>query len=200
MKRSIHADQRCEIATLHDQGAALTTFAGADLRQDLAVARSADEAEGLQETAVTAQKRSESTNHVGISFTAASGAEMLARGVNMNADLTKLVPGFAYSETPSGRAGVRPTRRRLPQTGARRQPGRYGLYRRGLASLFGDDLRNQFRHGAGRGSERAAGNALRSELGRWRHQRSQLLAPLPSRAQHIAAIRQNVHKCSGEVK
>ncbi|HJP69854.1 MAG TPA: TonB-dependent receptor plug domain-containing protein, partial [Sphingomicrobium sp.] len=48
---------------------------------------------------VTAQKRAESINDVGMSITAASGESLLQRGVTDSSQLTKVVPGFNYNET-----------------------------------------------------------------------------------------------------
>lgn len=54
------------------------------------------------EIVVTAQKREQSINSVGMSITAASGDTLLARGVTGPADLTRVVPGFTF--TASGYA------------------------------------------------------------------------------------------------
>lgn len=51
---------------------------------------------------VTAQRRSESASDVGMSIVAASGDEMLEKGVMEPADLVKIVPGLTYTETPYG--------------------------------------------------------------------------------------------------
>ena len=57
---------------------------------------------GAGEIVVTAQKRSESINKVGISVTAVTGDQLQARGLTSAADLVKAVPGFNY--TPSAYA------------------------------------------------------------------------------------------------
>lgn len=54
------------------------------------------------EIVVTAQKREQSINSVGISITAASGDDLIARGVTTPADLARVVPGFTF--TASGYA------------------------------------------------------------------------------------------------
>lgn len=54
----------------------------------------------LGEIVVTAQKRSESINSVGMSITAATGVQLTELGITTTAQLTKLVPGFTYTETP----------------------------------------------------------------------------------------------------
>ena len=51
------------------------------------------------EIVVTAQKRQQSINDVGMSITAASGEQLAARGVADTSQLTKVVPGFNYNET-----------------------------------------------------------------------------------------------------
>ena len=48
---------------------------------------------------VTAQKRAQSINSVGISITAADGEELKSRGVAEARDLVKIVPGFTYTES-----------------------------------------------------------------------------------------------------
>lgn len=57
---------------------------------------------GLDVVVVTAQRRAENLNDVGISLVAASGEELRQRGVADLADLTKIVPGLTYTETPYG--------------------------------------------------------------------------------------------------
>ena len=51
------------------------------------------------EIVVTAQKRAESINDVGMSITAASGEELLKRGVTDTSQLVKVVPGFNFNQT-----------------------------------------------------------------------------------------------------
>ncbi len=53
----------------------------------------------LGEIVVTAQKREQSINKVGMTITAATGAVLAARGVTNVADLEKIVPGFKASES-----------------------------------------------------------------------------------------------------
>ena len=57
---------------------------------------------GIGDIVVTAQRRSEKLNDVGISVVAASGDSLLAKGVASTADLTKIVPGLTATETPYG--------------------------------------------------------------------------------------------------
>lgn len=51
---------------------------------------------------VTAQKRAESINTVGMSIDAVSGDELFDKGIIDTADLAKLVPGFTFNETVYG--------------------------------------------------------------------------------------------------
>nr|WP_087573081.1 TonB-dependent receptor [Sphingomonas sp. CDS-1] len=60
------------------------------------------ESAGIGDIVVTAQRRSEKLNDVGISVVAASGDALLAKGVSSTADLAKLVPGLTATETPYG--------------------------------------------------------------------------------------------------
>lgn len=62
-------------------------------------AEDAQDARGVQDIVVTAQKRSESVNDVPMSITAIGGDDLIRQGVNSAADLVKVVPGFNY--TPS---------------------------------------------------------------------------------------------------
>lgn len=58
-----------------------------------------DEPAGIADIVVTAQKRSQSINSVGISVVAATGSELLSRGITNVADLAKIVPGFTFTPT-----------------------------------------------------------------------------------------------------
>lgn len=57
---------------------------------------------GIEDIVVTAQKRAQSINNVGMSIAAISGDALIERGVSTAADLVKTVPGFAYAETALG--------------------------------------------------------------------------------------------------
>ena len=57
---------------------------------------------GPDEIIVTAQKRAQSANDVGLSITAVSGESLAARGVNDPTQLSKVVAGFVYNETATG--------------------------------------------------------------------------------------------------
>ena len=56
----------------------------------------------LDEIIVTAEKRSESINDVGMSITAATGLQLQKLGVTDVADFTKVVPGFTYENSVYG--------------------------------------------------------------------------------------------------
>lgn len=57
---------------------------------------------GIEEVVVTAQKRSESANEVGMSITALGGERLSEMGVTNPQDLTKVIPGFVAFEAPRG--------------------------------------------------------------------------------------------------
>lgn len=60
------------------------------------------DAANVTEIVVTAQKREQSVNKVGMSITAASGDELVQRGVSDARDLVKVVSGFTYTESNQG--------------------------------------------------------------------------------------------------
>src|SRR4029453_14123084 len=72
----------------------LATFAGRAAAQ-----QEVDRGATLEEIVVTAQKREQSINDVGMSITAVSGESLQARGIDSAADLVQVVPGFSYSQT-----------------------------------------------------------------------------------------------------
>ena len=69
-------------------------------QSSLSTAATAGEDAG--EIIVTAQKRSQSINDVGLSITAASGDELVSRGVSDTSQLAKIVPGFSFNQTAQG--------------------------------------------------------------------------------------------------
>lgn len=77
---------------------------GAAFAQDTAPteANVADNDGDLGEIVVTAQKRNESVNRVGMSITAASGEALTKAGVTDVSQLTKVVPGFNFNSTGYG--------------------------------------------------------------------------------------------------
>src|SRR5258708_5530358 len=56
----------------------------------------------LQELVVTAQKREQNLNDVGMSVQAASGDKLIQLGIYDTADLQKIVPGFQATPTYYG--------------------------------------------------------------------------------------------------
>lgn len=76
------------------------TAAPVDAANAEAVAAEPAMATGPDEIVVTAQKRSESANKVGMSIAAFSGDALINRGVGSPADLVKIVPGFSFAKTP----------------------------------------------------------------------------------------------------
>lgn len=84
-------------------GAASWTLAASQVEaQEGAQAESGAANSGLAEIIVTAERRSENLNDVGLSIVAATGDELQSRGVASTADLVKIVPGLTYTETPYG--------------------------------------------------------------------------------------------------
>jgi len=65
----------------------------------LPVLASAEEATVIQEIVVTAQKRAESAQDIGISITAFSGAQLADKGVSTAEDLAMFTPGLMVNET-----------------------------------------------------------------------------------------------------
>src|SRR5690554_5417823 len=57
---------------------------------------------GAGEIIVTAQKREQSLNDVGLSITAATGDELTALGINDTGDLAKITPGFTFTKSQDG--------------------------------------------------------------------------------------------------
>src|ERR1700733_7977114 len=56
----------------------------------------------LQEIIVTAQKRSQKINDVGMAITAATGAELVQRNVTSVAGLTRIEPSLQVSQSNNG--------------------------------------------------------------------------------------------------
>jgi outer membrane receptor protein involved in Fe transport len=57
---------------------------------------------GIEEIVVTAQKRSESINKVGMSITAVTGEALVQKSISSASDLVRVVPGFTYTDAPRG--------------------------------------------------------------------------------------------------
>jgi outer membrane receptor protein involved in Fe transport len=56
----------------------------------------------LEEIVVTAQKRSENIQSVGMAITAKTGEQLVEKGVTILADLTQVLPSLQFSQTQSG--------------------------------------------------------------------------------------------------
>ncbi|MFA7585152.1 MAG: TonB-dependent receptor [Novosphingobium sp.] len=67
-----------------------------------ALGQSADGGSGTGEIIVTAQKREQSVNDVGLSITAATGSELDAMGIADTGDLAKITPGFTFTKSQDG--------------------------------------------------------------------------------------------------
>lgn len=65
----------------------------------VAMAQGATTSNGSNEIIVTAQKREQSINDVGLTIQAATADTLKQRGIESVADLGKLVPGFTYTES-----------------------------------------------------------------------------------------------------
>ncbi|HOA49226.1 MAG TPA: TonB-dependent receptor [Novosphingobium sp.] len=70
-----------------------------------APADEAADAGGINDIIVTAQKREQNINKVGMAITAQSGDELLSKGIVSVADLAKVVPGFTF-EGAAGNAPI----------------------------------------------------------------------------------------------
>lgn len=60
---------------------------------------SESQASVLDEVVVTANRREQAVNNVGLTIQAASGEELTQRGISSVADLAKLVPGFTFTQS-----------------------------------------------------------------------------------------------------
>ena len=89
------------LALSGQQAFAQATESEAAQSADMA-AEARDTERSLGVVTVTAQRRAESASDVGMSIVAASGDQMLEKGVMEPADLVKIVPGLTYTETPYG--------------------------------------------------------------------------------------------------
>jgi len=55
---------------------------------------------GIEEVIVTAQRRSQTINEIGMTISAFSGEDLKSRGVSGTEDLAKFIPGFTYQPSP----------------------------------------------------------------------------------------------------
>jgi len=82
--------------------AALTAIAGVTVAEAQTVTAPADGSNILKEVVVTAEKRRESINKVGMSITAVTRDALQQRVITDPAELTTVVPGLSYEEAPRG--------------------------------------------------------------------------------------------------
>lgn len=57
---------------------------------------------GVADIIVTAQKRAQNLNDVGLSITAASAEQLVSAGVQSAGDLAKITPGFTFTKSQDG--------------------------------------------------------------------------------------------------
>jgi len=76
--------------------ASLCLLSGGASAQTAPAPQTPANADTTPEIVVTAQKRSESINRVGMAITAETGDQLLQQGIRSTADLAKVVPGFTY--------------------------------------------------------------------------------------------------------
>lgn len=70
--------------------------------QSSSSAAHATDANGIGDIVVTANKRSQSVNNVGLSITAATGEELARVGVRDTGDLVKITPGLTFTKSQDG--------------------------------------------------------------------------------------------------
>ena len=75
-----------------------------DCSESFAQQSGSDDGAAIQEIVVTAQKRAQSINDVGMSITAATGDQLKMLGITDTSQLAKLVPGFTFTQTGYGTA------------------------------------------------------------------------------------------------
>lgn len=80
-------------------GCAVVAIAAFDTGTALAQSATEDDQATTGEIIVTANKREQSVNNVGLTITAATGEALENRGVEGPADLAKLVPGFTFTQS-----------------------------------------------------------------------------------------------------
>ncbi|MFT3965827.1 MAG: TonB-dependent receptor [Sphingobium sp.] len=86
-------------ASLAALAVSIAGSAEAQVAQPTPQQASAQSDASAEEIIVTANKREQSLNRVGLTIQAASGAELSQRGITGVADLTKLVPGFTFTQS-----------------------------------------------------------------------------------------------------
>ncbi|SCW34034.1 Outer membrane receptor proteins, mostly Fe transport [Sphingobium faniae] len=77
-------------------------FAAPLLAQDAPQPQAAEPQGGVADIVVTAQKRAQNLNDVGLSITAATGDQLQSLGVASAGDLAKITPGFTFTKSQDG--------------------------------------------------------------------------------------------------
>lgn len=70
--------------------------------QDVPEQAAEEQSGGINDIIVTAQKRAQNLNDVGLSITAASGDQLQSLGVQSAGDLAKITPGFTFTKSQDG--------------------------------------------------------------------------------------------------
>lgn len=86
---------------------------------------------------VTANKREQNLNKVGLTITAISGDALAERKITSLGDIAAVVPGLAFAPSNTGTPNPYAARRRLQRKFAGRLSGRLGLHRPDPARLPG---------------------------------------------------------------
>lgn len=111
----------------HRAGPIQRTVAAVLLGCAAVVQAPAQEREGLQEIVVTAQKREQSVQDIGIAVTAFSAEQIRELGFTSSTDVVAMTPGLNYT-VPNGESSqinLLPARRRGQRLrGREREPGR----------------------------------------------------------------------------
>jgi iron complex outermembrane receptor protein len=82
----------------------------------LSVPAFAQDSDALQEVTVTAQRRQQSVQDVGVSITALSGQQLRDLGVTSSKDIAKVAPGVVFDATASSGVNANLTVRGISQT------------------------------------------------------------------------------------
>jgi outer membrane receptor protein involved in Fe transport len=82
-------------------------FAHADVEASSATAAPAAAPEALEELVVTAQKRVQNVNDVGLSIAVLGSDALRERHISSLADLASAVPGLSYTQSVSARSTTR---------------------------------------------------------------------------------------------
>jgi iron complex outermembrane receptor protein len=124
-----------------------------------AYAQAANDTE-LEQVVVTAQRREQSAQDVGIALSVISGDQLAARGVTNVNQLQYQTPSLEVARLRRRPAAVPPARRRLRRLRHQQHPHRRRLCRRSRLSGAGRHPGRALRHRPGRSAARPAGHAL----------------------------------------